>query len=110
MIEQEATILRTNIQTLESENEKLVAENKQLHLLRLKKGSTEKESEVGLKGKLTSLETELAEAYNKVTWYRVKDCLCHHHSLVFPPASILSLLSLLYFASVGFFLLDTLTF
>ncbi|XP_021938796.1 golgin subfamily B member 1 isoform X3 [Zootermopsis nevadensis] len=72
VIEQEATILRTNIQTLESDNEKLVAENKQLHLMRLKKGSTEKESEVELKGKLTSLETELAEAYNKVKELEVK--------------------------------------
>jgi hypothetical protein len=66
VIEQEATVLRTKIQTLESDNEKLAAENKQLQLLRLKKGSTETEAEI--KGKITSLETELVEAYNKVTW------------------------------------------
>jgi regulator of replication initiation timing len=66
VIEQEATVLRTKIQTLESDNEKLAAENKQLHLLRLKKGSTETETEAELKGKIKSMETELAEAYNKV--------------------------------------------
>jgi hypothetical protein len=70
VIEQEAAILRTKTQTLESDNEKLAAENKQLHLLRLKKGSTETETEAELKGRITSMETELTVANNKVTWCR----------------------------------------
>jgi predicted nuclease with TOPRIM domain len=68
VIEQEATILRTKTQTLESDNEKLAAENKQLHLQRIRKWPLEAENETALKGKITSLETKLTEANNKVTW------------------------------------------
>ena len=67
VIEQEAVVLRTKIQTLESENDKLAAENKQLQLQRIRKGPSEPESETELKMKIASLETKLAEANNKVT-------------------------------------------
>jgi hypothetical protein len=92
VIEQEAAILRTKTQTLESDNEKLAVENKQLHLLRLKKGATETETE--LKGRITSMETELIEANNKVTWCR-PSYRSHFSvlSMAFPPVPILSLLS-----------------
>jgi hypothetical protein len=66
VIEQEAVILRTKIQTLESDNEKLAAENKQLQLQRIRKSSSETESETELKMKITSLETKLADANSKV--------------------------------------------
>jgi DNA repair exonuclease SbcCD ATPase subunit len=68
VVEQEATILRTKTQTLESDNEKLAAENKQLHLQRIKKWPLEAENETALKVKITSLETKLTDAINKVTW------------------------------------------
>jgi hypothetical protein len=67
VIEQEATILRTKTQTLESDNEKLAAENKQLHLQKIKKWPLETENETALKVKITSLETKLADTNNKVT-------------------------------------------
>ncbi|KAL0267672.1 UNVERIFIED_CONTAM: hypothetical protein PYX00_009869 [Menopon gallinae] len=61
LVEQEATILRTRITTLESDNEKLVAENKKLELLRgAKKASTTAESETV--DKIASLEAKLAES------------------------------------------------
>jgi predicted nucleic acid-binding Zn-ribbon protein len=66
VIEQEATVLRTKIQTMESDNEKLAAENKQLLLQRMKRGPSEAEYETELKEKITSLERELTEANNKV--------------------------------------------
>jgi hypothetical protein len=67
VIEQEATILRTKTQTLESDNEKLAAENKQLHLQKIKKWPLENENETALKVKITSLESKLADTNNKVT-------------------------------------------
>lgn len=67
VIEQEAAILRTKTQTLESDNEKLAAENKQLHLQRIKKWPLEAENEAALKSKITLLETKLTDANDKVT-------------------------------------------
>ncbi|PNF26585.1 hypothetical protein B7P43_G11349 [Cryptotermes secundus] len=72
VIEQEAAILRTKTQTLESDNEKLAAENKQLHLQRIKKWPLEAENETTLKAKITSLETKLTDANNKVKELEVK--------------------------------------
>nr|CAD7424722.1 unnamed protein product [Timema monikensis] len=65
LIEQEAAILRTKVQILESDNDKLSAENKRLELLRgTKKGPTSLETQVDveLKGKIEEMETQLANA------------------------------------------------
>ena len=67
VIEQEAVILRTKTQTLESENEKLAAENKQLQLQRIRKGPSEPDNETELKIKIASLEAKLTDANSKVT-------------------------------------------
>jgi hypothetical protein len=52
---------------LESENEKLAAENKRLQLQRIRKGPSESDNENELKMKIASLETKLTEATSKVT-------------------------------------------
>ncbi|CAG2067711.1 unnamed protein product, partial [Timema podura] len=65
LIEQEAAILRTKIQILESDNDKLSAENKRLELLRgTKKGPTSLETQVDaeLKGKIEEMENQLTDA------------------------------------------------
>lgn len=74
VIEQEATVLRTKTQTLESDNEKLAAENKQLHLQRIKKWPLEAENETALKAEITSLETKLSDANSKVI-----QCILYFH-------------------------------
>nr|CAD7196699.1 unnamed protein product [Timema douglasi] len=70
LIEQEAAILRTKIQILESDNDKLGAENKRLELLRgTKKGPTSLETQVDaeLKGKIEEMETQLTNANKQIT-------------------------------------------
>nr|CAD7445857.1 unnamed protein product [Timema bartmani] len=70
LIEQEAAILRTKIQILESDNDKLSAENKRLELLRgTKKGPTSLETQVDaeLKGKIEEMETQLTDANKQIT-------------------------------------------
>ncbi|KAJ4435370.1 hypothetical protein ANN_17984, partial [Periplaneta americana] len=66
VIEQEANILRTRNQTLETDNEKLIADNKRLLLQKIKKAPSEADIDTDLKEKVTTLETQLAEANNKV--------------------------------------------
>nr|CAD7599136.1 unnamed protein product [Timema genevievae] len=70
LIEQEAAILRTKIQILESDNDKLSAENKRLELLRgTKKGPTSLETQVDaeLKGKIEEMENQLTDANKQIT-------------------------------------------
>lgn len=57
MVEQEAGILRARICSLETENEKLQNENKQLGIAKISK-----KSEADLKCKIISLEKQLSHA------------------------------------------------
>lgn len=67
LVEQEAAILRAKITTLETDNEKLVAENKKLELLRgTKKTFTTTDSETI--DKIASLEAKLAESEKTVSF------------------------------------------
>ncbi len=61
IVEQEASVLRARISSLESENEKLSTENKQLSIAKMSKKLTN-QTEANLKGKVTTLEKQLADA------------------------------------------------
>lgn len=66
VIDQEASVLRNKVQSLETENEKLIAENKKLSLLR---GTKSKSSEKNLDkyiDQIAKLEIELGEAQEKI--------------------------------------------
>lgn len=73
VIENEALVLRQRTQTLEAENEKLNSENKRLQLTRNAKIARDSSSSVSelraLKDKVTSLESELSAANQKVIYF-----------------------------------------
>lgn len=73
VIENEATVLRQRTQTLEAENEKLNSENKRLQLTRNAKNARDSSTSAAelraLKDKVTSLESELSAANQKVVVY-----------------------------------------
>lgn len=66
VVEQEATVLRTRNQTLESDYEKMMAENKRLLLSQSKKDPTNKLSALDTKVRVIKLEKELDDAHKKV--------------------------------------------
>lgn len=61
VVEQEASVLRTRICSLETENEKLSNENKQLAISNLSK-KTSLQADADLKSKISSLEQQLDQA------------------------------------------------
>ncbi|KAK4872284.1 hypothetical protein RN001_016408 [Aquatica leii] len=65
-IEQEAIVLRTKVQTLETENEKLAADNKRLQLLRVTKNVKMDKSGEKYIDKIAELEVELDFAKKKI--------------------------------------------
>lgn len=69
VVEQEAVVLRTKIQTLETENEKLLSENKHLDLLKAtRKLSSGKSSENETKylDQIATLEVDLTNANRQI--------------------------------------------
>ena len=72
VIENEAMVLRQRTQTLEAENEKLNTENKRLQLTRNAKNARDSSASASelraLKDKVTSLESELSAANQKVIY------------------------------------------
>lgn len=66
VVEQEATVLRTRNQTLESDYEKMMAENKRLLMSQSKKDPTNKLSALDTKVRVIKLEKELDDAHKKV--------------------------------------------
>ncbi|KAF5306044.1 hypothetical protein FQR65_LT00759 [Abscondita terminalis] len=65
-IEQEAAVLRTKVQTLENENEKLTADSKRLQLLRVTKSAKADKSSEKYIDKIAELEVELDFANQKI--------------------------------------------
>ncbi|KAK5639511.1 hypothetical protein RI129_012003 [Pyrocoelia pectoralis] len=65
-IEQEAVVLRTKVQTLENENEKLAADNKRLQLMRITKTTKGDKSGEKYIDRIAELEVELEYANKKI--------------------------------------------
>lgn len=66
MVEQEASVLRTRNQSLESEVDKLTAENKRLLFSQAKRTPHDKVSTLESKVRIIELEKQLEEAIKKV--------------------------------------------
>lgn len=76
LVEQEATILRTKTQALESENETLVSENRKLQMMKnTKRGKSvegDSASVIELKEKIKTLEHQVKESADKIGEYEAK--------------------------------------
>uniref|UniRef100_A0A8D8RVN1 SOGA coiled-coil domain-containing protein n=1 Tax=Cacopsylla melanoneura TaxID=428564 RepID=A0A8D8RVN1_9HEMI len=76
LVESEASILRTKTQSLESENETLVNENRKMQMMRNTKRGKSVEAEgvsvIELKEKIKTLETEIKDSAEKIKEYEEK--------------------------------------
>lgn len=66
VIDQEASVLRNKVQSLETENEKVIAENKRLSLLRGTKSTKLDRNKDKFIDQIATLEVELAEKNEKI--------------------------------------------
>lgn len=86
MIEQEASVLRSKVQNLESENDKLTAENKRLSLLRnTKAGKLSDKNLDKCIDQIAALEIDLADANKKIKQLESNSTIIGEFKVIYCP-------------------------